>query len=124
MSHAWAPQQLPPVLRPPARRRRVRRCCLAAAVPHDAVVLALDVGTTGVKAACVARDGRLVATATASYARATRSVAPGCAEQTPADWLFAAGDAATRCVADTPPVRAVVMSCVHRRSRSLARAER
>jgi len=106
MSHAWAPQQPPPVLRPPARRRRVRRCCLAAAVPHDAVVLALDVGTTGVKAACVARDGRLVATATASYARATRSVAPGCAEQAPADWLAAAGDAATRCVADTPLVRA------------------
>ena len=93
---AWAPQQPPALLRPPAQRRR---CCLATAVAQDAVVLALDVGTTGVKAACIARDGRLVATASAGYARATRSAAPGCAEQAPCDWLAAAGDAATRCVA-------------------------
>jgi len=68
-------------------------------------VLALDVGTTGVKAACVARSGRLVATAEAAYARPTHAPAPGHAEQAPADWLAAAGDAATRCVAALPPVR-------------------
>ena len=109
MLASWAPQLPPAPLRPRARRRRVRRCCLAAALPHDALVLSLDVGSSGVKAACVARDGRLVATASAGYARATRSAAPGCAEQSPADWLSAAGEAATRCIADTPQVRCVVM---------------
>jgi len=58
----------------------------------------------------VARSGRLVATAHAPYADS-----PGCAEQSPSDWLLAAGDAATHCLAQLPPVRAcVARKCTRR----------
>ena len=118
---ASAPQLPPPLRSCAGRPRRVRRCvCVssastAAAVsraaaalrssPETTHVLALDIGTTGVKAACVARSGRLVATAEAAYAHKTHAPAPGRAEQAPADWLAAAGEAATRCIAALPPVR-------------------
>ena len=133
---ASAPQLPPPPRSCAGRPRRVRRCvCVssagaaaaavsraAAAVqssPETALVLALDIGTTGVKAACVARSGRLVATAEAAYAHPTHAPSPGCAEQAPADWLAAAGDAATRCVAALPPVRSEPAQAHSRRKRCL-----
>jgi xylulokinase len=71
----------------------------------DALVLALDIGTTGAKAAAVARSGRVRASGGgAPYARGTRS--DGAAvEQCPADWLTAAAAATAECVAALPPVR-------------------
>jgi hypothetical protein len=77
----------------------------------DALVLALDVGTTGAKAAAVSRSGRVRASSGAApYARGTRS--DGAAvEQWPADWLTAAAVATSECVAALPPVRALVCAC-------------
>jgi glycerol kinase len=73
-----------------------------------ALVLALDIGTTGAKAAAVSKSGRIHASASAGYERGTCSDG-ACVEQWPADWLAAAADAATRCVAALPPVRSACM---------------
>lgn len=52
-----------------------------------AVLLGIDVGTTGARALLVAPSGALVATASADYPMATP--APAWAEQNPADWISA-----------------------------------
>jgi xylulokinase len=54
--------------------------------PH--ALVGLDVGTTGVKAVAISPDGRVLASASESYALSTPR--PGWAEQDPEDWWRAA----------------------------------
>jgi len=51
-----------------------------------ASVLAVDCGTTGLKATLVAPNGRTLASAVHEYRNKTRSGAAGVAEQLPEDW--------------------------------------
>jgi sugar (pentulose or hexulose) kinase len=52
-------------------------------------ILAVDCGTTGLKATLVAKDGRTLATAMHDYRNKTRSSAGGFVEQLPDDWWCA-----------------------------------
>jgi len=54
------------------------------------VLVGLDVGTTGVKAAAISPDGRVLASASEGYALSTPQ--PGWSEQEPEDWWRAAED--------------------------------
>ena len=74
----------------------------------EPVIAALDVGTTGVKAALVTRDGRVVASATAGYP--THSRAGGVMEQSPEDWWEAACQAMQACEPGRHAVAALGLS--------------
>ncbi|GLW07080.1 xylulokinase [Microtetraspora sp. NBRC 13810] len=63
------------------------------------MLLAHDLGTTGDKASLHEDDGRLVAAVTVTYP--TRFGPGGVAEQDPADWWRAVGEATRRLLADT-----------------------
>jgi xylulokinase len=60
----------------------------------DAVVVGLDVGTSGVKGVALSADGELVATAEADYELSTPQ--PGWAEQDPEDWWRASQEVLAR----------------------------
>ncbi len=62
----------------------------------DAVLIGLDVGTSGVKAVAISHDGKVLATAEESYDLSTPE--PGYAEQDPEDWW----NAAVACLARLP----------------------
>jgi xylulokinase len=66
----------------------------------DALFLGLDVGTSGVKAILVARDGAVVASAVTPLAM--RTPHPGWAEQDPDDWWDATVDAIRALRAERP----------------------
>src|SRR5207244_10088283 len=73
-------------------------------------LLGVDVGTTAVKAALFAPEGRLIGSAAVDYP--TAYVRPGWVEQDPEDWWRAAREAIARAVvkAGRPPVAAVCVS--------------
>ncbi|HAJ37511.1 MAG TPA: hypothetical protein DCL15_17730 [Chloroflexi bacterium] len=74
-------------------------------------ILAIDIGTTGAKAALVRRDGALLASALATYP--THTAAGGVVEQTPQDWWDASCRALRQLWAAAPAgvhVAAVILS--------------
>ncbi|GIK75074.1 MAG: xylulokinase [Chloroflexota bacterium] len=74
-------------------------------------ILAIDIGTTGAKAALVGRDGVLLASALATYP--THTGAGGVVEQNPQDWWDASCRALRQLWADAPAgvhVAAVILS--------------
>ncbi len=74
-------------------------------------ILAIDIGTTGAKAALVRRDGALLASALATYP--THTAAGGVVEQNPQDWWDASCRALRQLWADAPAgvhVVAVILS--------------
>ena len=75
-------------------------------------MLAVDAGTTALKAALVAPDGAVIARASATYARGTRARPGARVEQRPDDWLEALAAACHRCLGggDGVDVTAVVCS--------------
>ncbi|HEX6932182.1 MAG TPA: FGGY family carbohydrate kinase [Streptosporangiaceae bacterium] len=72
---------------------------------HDSggLYLGLDLGTSGLKAIALAASGEVVARADAGYP--TSRPGPGAAEQDPARWIAAVGQAAAVLAADAPPDR-------------------
>src|SRR5438046_9805086 len=76
-------------------------------------VLGIDVGTGGSRAVLVDEGGRLVAAASAEHAD-FRSTSTGWAEQDPADWWRACGEAVRRLLAESQAsaedIRAVGLS--------------
>eukprot|EP00873_Tetraselmis_striata_P005670 jgi/Tetstr1/425934/TSEL_016286.t1 len=83
---------------------RRNRCLIvyahATAGLKTGAVLALDVGTTALKAALVTPSGELLARASETYTTGTQSGPGGKVEQQPDDWVEAAGRAATAVIAD------------------------
>jgi xylulokinase len=74
-------------------------------------ILAIDIGTTGAKAAVVRRDGALLASALATYP--THTAAGGVVEQNPQDWWDAFCRALRQLWTDAPAgvhVAAVILS--------------
>lgn len=77
--------------RPAAQARSVR-------TGGDEVILGLDVGTSGLKAVAMDRDGSVLASAAGSYS--LHSPRPGWTEQDPDDWWAAAAGALRALVAE------------------------
>ncbi len=72
-------------------------------------LVGLDVGTTGVKAVAVTRDGELVGSAEEDYPLSTPR--PGWSEQDPEDWLRASENALSRL--DVDPLRVGLSGQMH-----------
>lgn len=65
------------------------------------VVVGIDLGTSGLKALVVARDGTVLASASRRYP--TSRPVPGSAEQNPADWMVACDSAMAELAASVDP---------------------
>ena len=69
------------------KRGKAKETSVHGSMPN--AILAVDCGTTGLKATLVSRDGRTLATSVSDYRNATASAPGGIVEQLPADWWHA-----------------------------------
>eukprot|EP00854_Cymbomonas_tetramitiformis_P006176 gene6176-7405_t len=113
---ALAPAQL---WRPPKAANLKKRATPVVSVAsasdafRDVLVLALDVGTTGLKACVVRQDGKVLGTGSAAYRHGTSNGTNGEVEQCPEDWAQASVAACRQALAADPadmPLAAVVFS--------------